>query len=92
MAPFGQLALAFAILAPSWRVIQMSVAVGYDGLLGLIGLALSGLTMPAFTILGGVVLGMPVRLIPWVNRRWAGSGRLYDSIAAIALGLMAARS
>ena len=90
MAPFGQLALAFAMLAPSWFVIQMSLAVTYDGLLSLVGLALSGLIMPAFTILGVVVLGLPVRLIPWVNRRWAGNGRVYVSIAAIAVGLVAA--
>jgi len=37
MAPFGQLALAFAMLAPSWFVIQMSLAVTYDGLLSLVG-------------------------------------------------------
>lgn len=90
MAPFGQLALAFAILAPSWFVIQISLAVGYDGLMGLVGLALNGHIMPAFTILGVVVLGVPVRLIPWVNRRWAGNGRLYVSIAITAVGLMAA--
>ncbi|MBT2532403.1 hypothetical protein J7E83_09730 [Arthrobacter sp. ISL-48] len=90
MTPFGQLALAFAMLAPSWCVIQISLAVAYDGLLSLVGLVLSGLIMPAFTILGVVVLGVPIRLIPWVDRRWAGNGWVYASIAAIALGLMAA--
>ena len=66
----------------------ISLAVAYDGLLSLVGLALSGLIMPAVTILGVVVLGFPVRLIPWVNRRWAGNGRKYVPIAAIAVGLM----
>ena len=40
MTPFGQLALAFAMLAPSWCVIQISLAVAYDGLLSLVGLVL----------------------------------------------------
>lgn len=92
VAPFGQLALAFAMLAPSWGLIQMSLTVAYDGLPSMVGLALGSLMVPVLTILAVVVLGVPVRLIPWASRRWSGNGRLYVAIAVIGLGLMAAGS
>ncbi|MFC9770292.1 MULTISPECIES: hypothetical protein [unclassified Pseudarthrobacter] len=68
----------------------MSLTVAYDGLLSLVGLALSGLVVAAVAIVSLVVLGLPVRLIPWVNRRWAGNARAYAGLAAIAVGLVVA--
>ncbi|SDT53495.1 hypothetical protein SAMN04489743_3445 [Pseudarthrobacter equi] len=90
LAPLGQLVLALALMAPSWCIIQLSLTVDYDGLLSLVGLALSGLVVAAVAIVSLVVLGLPVRLIPWVNRRWAGNARAYVAVSAIAVGLMTA--
>ncbi|WP_223944243.1 hypothetical protein [Arthrobacter sp. StoSoilB20] len=90
LAPFSQLALAFAVLAPTWVSFQFSLMVGYDGLLSFIGLALSGLIIPPLAIVAAVVVGLPLRLIPAVNRWWSGNLRVYASLATITIGLMAA--
>ena len=90
MMPVGQLAVAFAVLAPSWFILQTSLMVAYDGLLSMIGLVLASLLMPAVAIIAAVTVGLPLRLVPALNRWWAGNGRAYISIAAIAVGLIAA--
>ncbi|PRB43931.1 hypothetical protein CQ020_07775 [Arthrobacter sp. MYb23] len=90
MAPAGQLALAFAVLAPSWLILQASLMVAYDGLLSMFGLMLASVIVPVVAIVAAITLGLPLRLIPALNRWWAGSGRAYISIAAISAGLIAA--
>ena len=82
MTRFGQLALAFAFLAPSWIMLQVATMVDYDGIGVIIGLVLGGLLVPAATISLAVMVGLPVRLIPPINRWWAGNGRIYVLVAA----------
>ncbi|MBT2588206.1 hypothetical protein [Arthrobacter sp. ISL-95] len=88
--PVGQLALAFAVLAPSWFILQASLMVDYDGLLSMIGVILTTVIMPIIAIVAAITVGLPLRLVPAINRWWAGNARTYVSIAAIAVGLIAA--
>ncbi|UKA49873.1 hypothetical protein LFT48_21010 [Arthrobacter sp. FW305-123] len=90
MTPVAQLALTFALLAPSWFVLQTSLMAAYDGLLSMIGLALTSVIVPLMAIVASITVGLPLRFIPAVNRWWAGNARIYISIAAIAVGLIAA--
>lgn len=89
LAPFSQLALAFALLAPAWVTFQLSLMVGYDGLLSVIGPVLGGFIIPPLVIVAAIVVGLPLRLIPVVSRWWAGNGRVYVSVATIAVSLIA---
>lgn len=86
---FGQLALAFAFLAPSWIMLQVATMVDYDGIGVIIGLVLGGILVPAATISLAVMVGLPLRLIPPINRWWAGNGRIYVLMAAAGLALIA---
>ncbi|MFJ6535811.1 hypothetical protein ACIQH5_06235 [Paenarthrobacter sp. NPDC091711] len=90
MMPVSQLALAFAVLAPTWFIMQVAFMVAYDGLLSMIGLMLASALMPIAAIAGAITIGLPLRLVPALNRWWAGNGRAYISIAAIAVGLVIA--
>ncbi len=90
MVPVGQLALACAVLAPTWFMMQMALMVVYDGLLSMIGLMLASVIVPVMAIVAAIIIGLPLRLIPALNRWWAGNGRAYISIAAVAVGLIAA--
>ncbi|MDI2033753.1 hypothetical protein [Paenarthrobacter nitroguajacolicus] len=89
MPRFGQLALAFAFLAPSWIILQVQTMADYDGIGVMFGLALGGLLVPAATISLAVMLGLPLRLIPPINRWWEGNGRIYVLTAAAGLALIA---
>jgi hypothetical protein len=86
----SQLGMAFAVLAPTWFILQMSLMVAYDGLLSMIGLVLVSIMIPIVAIVAAIAAGLPLRLVPAINRWWAGNGRTYVSIAAVAVGLVAA--
>lgn len=58
MTRFGQLALAFAFLAPSWIMLQVATMVDYDGIGVIIGLVLGGILVPAATISLAVMVGL----------------------------------
>ncbi|WP_143054060.1 hypothetical protein [Arthrobacter sp. yr096] len=91
LAKPSQLALAFALLAPSWIVFTMAATSReYDGVGSFIGWILGGIIAPPFAILIAVVLGLPLRLVPSINRWWAGNGRIYLLTAAAGLALIVA--
>ncbi|SDW58752.1 hypothetical protein SAMN04487912_103470 [Arthrobacter sp. cf158] len=91
LAKPSQLALAFALLVPSWIVFTMAATSReYDGVGSFIGWILGGIIAPPFAILIAVVLGLPLRLVPWINRWWAGNGRIYLLTAAAGLALIVA--
>jgi len=59
MTNFGQLGIAFALLAPTWVMIQMSLTSDYDGLAGIVGFLLGGVIIPTLAIVAVIVLGLP---------------------------------
>ncbi|MDP9935610.1 hypothetical protein J2T11_001964 [Paenarthrobacter nicotinovorans] len=89
MTKFSQLAIAFAFLAPSWIILQVQTMADYDGIGATIGLVLGGVLVPAATIALAVMVGLPLRLIPPINRWWAGNGRVYVLMAAAGLAPIA---
>lgn len=90
MTNFGQLGIALALLAPTWVMIQVSLTSDYDGLAGIVGFLLGGVIIPTLAIVAVIVLGLPVRLAPRLNRWWAGNGHAHTAIASVAVGLMVA--
>ncbi|MFJ6535812.1 hypothetical protein ACIQH5_06240 [Paenarthrobacter sp. NPDC091711] len=87
-----QIAIAFIVMPPLWVYIHLSLTITYDGILTLLGLSVTTVLAPSFTIFAAVVIGLPLRLVPKLQRWWTRNGEAGLLGVAIGYGFLVAGS